>query len=221
MLGVMTTAERFVAELDALRTPDGIRMGSIFALAKTYRELAPADLADLLRSDVHEVRVGALSIMGKQAAHKKTSEARRKELFELYLANTPRIDTWDLVDLSAHHVVGAYLLDKPRDVLYSLARSELWFERRIAMFATLALVRDGQLDDTFALAELLAHDEEFYVQKVVGGMLREAGKHDRERLVAYLDEYAATVPRPLLRDAIEHLSPELRAHYLGLKRATP
>lgn len=216
----MTTAERFVTELEALRTPQGIRMGAIFALAKTYRELAPSEIASLLLSDIHEVRVGALSIMGKQAAHPKTSSARRAELYELYLANTSRIDTWDLVDLSAHHVVGAYLLDKPRDVLYSLARSTRWYERRIAVYATLALIRKGDLDDIFALAEILAHDEEFYVQKAVGGMVREAGKHDRARLLAYLDAYAATVPRPLLRDAIEHLAPDLRAHYLGLRRAS-
>jgi 3-methyladenine DNA glycosylase AlkD len=220
MLGAMTTtAERFVADLEALRTPQGIRMGAIFKLAGAYRELPPAEIAKLLRSDVHEIRVGALSIMGKQAAHKKTSQARRKELYELYLAHTSRIDTWDLVDLSAHHVVGAYLLDKPREVLYTLARSEHWWERRIAVYATLALIRRGDLDDIFALAEILAHDPEFYVQKAVGGMVREAGKHDRARLLAYLDAHAATVPRPLLRDAIEHLEPEQRQHYLGLRRA--
>jgi 3-methyladenine DNA glycosylase AlkD len=93
--------------------------------------------------------------MGKQATRKQTPERRRKELYELYLRRTERINDWDLVDISAHHVVGGYLLDKPRDVLYELARSPRWWERRVAMCATLAFVRRGDLDDTFALAEIL------------------------------------------------------------------
>jgi 3-methyladenine DNA glycosylase AlkD len=162
--------------------------------------------------------------MGKQATRTQTPERRRKELYELYLRRSDQINDWDLVDISAHQVLGGYLLDKPRDVLYELARSPRWWERRIAMFATLAFVRRGDLDDTFALAELLLHDEHDLVQKVVGGMLREAGKHDRARLLRFLDTHAATAPRVLLRDAIEHLDPEQRAHYLGLKtqaRRTP
>jgi 3-methyladenine DNA glycosylase AlkD len=113
--------------------------------------------------------------MGKQASRTRTPERRRKELYELYLRRSDRINDWDLVDLSAHHVVGGYLLDKPRDVLYELARSPRWWERRIAMFATLAFVRAGDLDDTFALAEVLVHDSHDLVRKVVGGLLREAG----------------------------------------------
>jgi 3-methyladenine DNA glycosylase AlkD len=128
-----------------------------------------------------------------------------------------QVNAWDLVDRSAHQVLGAWLLDKPRDVLHQLARSPRWWERRIAVFATLAFVRKGDLDDTFALAELLVHDEHDLVRRVVGGMLREAGKHDRARLLGFLDAHAATAPRVLLRDAIEHLDPQHRAHYLNLK----
>jgi 3-methyladenine DNA glycosylase AlkD len=157
--------------------------------------------------------------MGKQATRKQTPERRRRELYELYLRRTDRINDWDLVDISAHQVIGGWLLDKPRDVLYRLARSPRWWERRIAMFATLAFVRAGDLDDTFALAELLVHDNHDLVQKVVGGMLREAGRHDRARLLGFLDTHAATAPRLLLllRDVIEHLEPEQRAHYLDLR----
>jgi 3-methyladenine DNA glycosylase AlkD len=155
--------------------------------------------------------------MGKQASRKRTPERRRKELYELYLRRTERINDWDLVDISAHQVVGGYLLDKPRDVLYELARSPRWWERRVAMFATLAFVRRGDLDDTFTLAEILVHDEHDLVQKVVGGMLREAGKHDRARLLRFLDTHAAAAPRVLLRYAIEHLDPEQRAHYLSMQ----
>jgi 3-methyladenine DNA glycosylase AlkD len=155
--------------------------------------------------------------MGNQASRKRTPERRRKQLYELYLRRSDRINDWDLVDISAHQVVGGYLLDKPRDVLYQLARSPHWWERRIAMFATLAFVRAGDLDDTFALAEVLVHDSHDLVQKVVGGLLREAGKRDRARLLGFLDSYAATAPRVLLRDAIEHLDQAQRAHYLNLK----
>jgi 3-methyladenine DNA glycosylase AlkD len=234
------TADAFLTRLEALSSPGeraklgryvtagegadptadvalGVRMGDVFALAKEFIDLPPDQIDQLLASPIHQVRAGALSIMGKQASRKRTPERRRKELYELYLRRIDQINDWDLVDLSAHQVVGGWLLDKPRDVLYELARSPRWWERRIAMFATLAFVRRGDLDDTFALAEVLVHDGHDLVRKVVGGMLREAGKHDRARLMGFLDTYAATAPRVLLRDAIEHLDPEQRAHYLGLK----
>jgi DNA alkylation repair enzyme len=234
------TAEAFLAKLEALASPVerdniqryfnagedadptadvvlGVRMGEVFALAKEFIDLPPDQLDRLLASPIHQVRAGGLSVMGKQASRTRTPERRRKELYELYLRRTDRINDWDLVDISAHQVVGGWLLDKPRDVLYQLARSPRWWERRIAMFATLAFVRRGDLDDTFTLAELLVHDGHDLVQKVVGGMLREAGKHDRARLLGFLDTYAATAPRVLLRDAIEHLGPEQRAYYLRLR----
>jgi 3-methyladenine DNA glycosylase AlkD len=210
----------FNAGEGAERTADvvlGVRMGEVFKLAKEFIDLPPEQIDQLLASSIHEARAGGLRIMGNQASRKRTPERRRKELYELYLRRSDRINDWDLVDISAHQVVGGYLLDKPRDVLYQLARSSRWWQRRIAMFATLAFVRTGDLDDTFALAEMLVHDEHDLVRKVVGGMLREAGKHDRARLLRFLDTHAAAAPRVLLRDAIEQLDPEQRAHYLGLK----
>jgi hypothetical protein len=239
-MATQTTAQALLAELEARSSPAdrdklrryfragagadptadvvlGVRMGEVFALAKEFIDLPPDQLDRLLASPIHEARAGGLSIMGKQASRKQTPERRRQELYQLYLRRSDRINDWDLVDISAHHVVGGWLLDKPRDVLYELARSPRWWERRIAVFATLAFVRKGDLDDTFALAELLVHDPHDLVQKVVGGMLREAGKHDRARLLRFLDTHAATAPRVLLRDAIEHLDPAQRAHYLNLR----
>jgi 3-methyladenine DNA glycosylase AlkD len=218
MTGTQHTAVQFAAQIEALRAPAGrdrVRMADVFALAKQFIDLPSTEIDKLLDSDVHLVRVGALSIMGKQAARKKTPDDARADLFALYLRRTDRINTWDLVDVSAHHVVGGYLRDKPRDVLYRLARSPHWWERRIAMMATLAFVRTGDLDDAFALAEILVADPHEFVQTVVGGMLREAGKHDRARLLAFLDRHAAAAPRVLLRYAIEHLDSQQRAHYLG------
>jgi 3-methyladenine DNA glycosylase AlkD len=220
MTGSELSGARFAERIVALGGPAGRpRMGDVFALAKQFIDLPVTEIDKLLDSEVHAVRVGAVSIMGKQAARRKTPEHVRKELFDLYLRRTDRINTWDLVDVSAHQVVGGYLLEKPRDVLYRLARSQRWWERRIAMFATMPFVRAGDLDDTFALAEILVADRHEFVQTVVGGMLREAGKRDLGRLLAFLDRYAATAPRVLLRYAIEHLDPQQRAHYLSLAKA--
>ena len=210
------TAERFVARLGALPTP--VRMGDIFALAREFIDLPLDDIDQLLRSPEHHQRVAALSIMGKQFTRKATTDARRTELYELYLRRTDRINTWDLVDLSGHHIVGGYLFDKPRTVLYELARSGDWWERRLAIFATLHFVRKGEVDDTFAIAEILVNDQEDYVNKAVGGLLREAGKSDRARLIDFLDRHAATAPRVTLRFAIEHFDPALRKHYLMLHK---
>jgi 3-methyladenine DNA glycosylase AlkD len=213
------TAAAFIAELESKRSDRGrVPMREIVALATRYIEMDPEEIEKLLEEPAHEARIGAVSVMGKQATRKRTSETRRAELYELYLRRTDRIDTWDLVDVSAHHVVGGYLADKDRRVLYRLARSKSWWERRIAMFATLHFIRKGELDDTFALAEILAEDEHEFVQTVTGGMLREAGKQDRARLHAFLEENAARMPRRALRDAVEKLKPDERAHYRGLGR---
>ncbi|MBC6462872.1 DNA alkylation repair protein [Actinomadura sp. HBU206391] len=225
MTGSPLTAARFAESIEALSIPPGrdrVRMRDVFALAERFIDLPIAEIDRLLDSHVHEIRVGALSIMGKRSARKGTPDVTRRELLELYLRRVDRIDTWDLVDVSAHQVIGGYLLDRPRDVLYRLARSPRWWERRIAMQATLTFVRAGDLDDTFALADILISDEHDKVHTVVGGMLREAGKHDRDRLLGFLDRHAATAPRVLLRYTIEHLEPERRAHYLALgKRRAP
>jgi 3-methyladenine DNA glycosylase AlkD len=214
------TAKAFLEQLGSLASSgERLRMGQIFGLAKEYVDMAPGEIEKLLDASSHEARVGAVSIMGKQATRKRTTEERKRELYELYLRRTDRIDTWDLVDVSAHHVVGGYLFDKPRDPLYDLARSNDWWERRIAMFSTLHFVRKGDLDDTFALAEILAEDEHEMVQTVTGGMLREAGKHDRGRLLAFLDQHAASMSRRALRDAVEHLDKDLRAHYRSLGKS--
>ena len=210
------TAERFVARLGALPRP--VRMGDIFALAREFVDLSLDDIDRLLQSPEHHQRVGALSIRGKQFTRKATTEARRTELYELYLRRTDRINTWDLVDLSGHHVVGGYLFDKPRTVLYDLARTGEWWERRLAIFATLHFVRRGEVDDTFAIAEILINDHEDYVNKAVGGLLREAGKSDQAQLIDFLDRHAGTAPRVTLRYAIEHLDPPLRQHYLKLHK---
>ena len=236
------SAERFVKELEAHRSPEeakkylryfktgegeygegdefmGVRMGQVFALATEFIDMPPDEIEKLFESKIHEVRAGALSIMDKQGRRKKTPESRRKELFDLYLRCTDRIDNWDLVDLGAPYVVGRYLFDKPRDVLYELARSENVWERRTAMVATSYFIRQGDVAETFEIAEILLHDDHDLIHKTARGCVREAGKKDRQQLLRFLDKYAATMPRTMLRYAIEHLDKEQRAHYLSMEKA--
>jgi 3-methyladenine DNA glycosylase AlkD len=189
-------------------------MRHIFALAKESIGMDPAQIEALLEASDHESRVGAVSVMDFQARSRRTSKSRLGELFQLYVRRHDLINTWDLVDRAAPSVVGGYLFDKPRDQLYVLARSADWWERRTAIVATYFFIRRGDLDDTFAIGDLLAHDPEDLVQKAVGGWVREAGKRDRARLLEFLDRNAPTMPRTALRYAIEHLDPEARKHYL-------
>lgn len=195
----------------------GVRMGTVFALAKEFIDLPPGELERLLESDVHEVRAGALSVMDKQARRKRTPPDRREQLYDLYLRRHDRIDNWDLVDLAAPYVVGGHLAGKPRDPLYELARSGNRWERRTAVVATAYFIRTGEVDDTFAIAELLIADPEDLIHKATGGWLRAAGDQDRERLLAFLDRHAPAMPRVMLRYAIEHLDPTQREHYRALR----
>jgi 3-methyladenine DNA glycosylase AlkD len=229
-------AERFIERLEAHRSPDhlekyqrsfrsgeddefiGVRMGQVFALAKEFIEMPPDEIEKLLESPVHEVRVGAVSIMDWQARSKKTPESRRKELYDLYIRRHDRINNWDLVDRSAPYVVGGYLFDKPRDILYKLARSKSTWERRTAIVSTGYFIRSGEVADTFKIAEMLLDDGQDLIHKATGWMLREAGKRDRPQLLRFLDQHAPSMPRTALRYAIEHLDNEQRAHYLGMKK---
>jgi 3-methyladenine DNA glycosylase AlkD len=197
----------------------GLAMGTIFNLAKEFVDLPIGEVEALLDTPIYEARVGALSIMDKKARRKRTGEHERRGLYELYLRRMDRIDDWGLVDLGAQYVIGGYLDDKPRDVLYRLARSPNLWERRTAIWATMYFVRQGDTDDMYAIAELLVDDPEHFVQTVVGGMLRTAGDHDGDRLRAFLDAHAATMPRTALRYSIEHLDRAERDHYLSPAQA--
>jgi 3-methyladenine DNA glycosylase AlkD len=212
---VDATADGFLARLHALQRPIG--MGQVFALAKELIGMPLDEVERLLESDDHLAKVGAVSVMDFQARDRKTTAERKQALFDLYLRRHDRIDTWDLVDRSAIWVVGEHLRDKPRAVLDDLARSERPMERRTAILATFAFIRRDDLDDAYRIAELLVEDPEDLVHKAVGWMLREAGKRDESRLRAFLDRHAPTMPRVMLRYAIEKLDPEVAAHYRGLK----
>ena len=198
----------------------GVRMGQVFTLAKEFITMTPDEIEKLLDNKIHEVRAGACSIMDKQARSKKTTPERRKELYDLYLRRHDRINNWDLVDVCCIHVIGGYLFDKPRRVLYKLARSKNMWERRTSIVSTAYFIRQSQLDDTYKIAELLVGDKEDLVHKATGWMLRFAGDKDRPRLLKFLDQYAATMPRVALRYSMEHFDKKQRDYYLGLKKSS-
>jgi 3-methyladenine DNA glycosylase AlkD len=212
------TAAAFLARLEAPTAPVG--MGQVFALAKEHVAMPMDEIEKLLESSNHLAKVGGVSVMDFQARDRRLPAAQRHALFDLYIRRHDRIDTWDLVDRSAIWVVGEYLRDKPRDVLDDLARSGRPMERRTAILSTFAFIRHGDLDDAYRIAELLVDDPEDLVHKAVGWMLREAGKRDEARLFAFLDRHAASMPRVMLRYAIEKLDPDVAARYRGLKRAS-
>jgi 3-methyladenine DNA glycosylase AlkD len=195
----------------------GVRMGDIFQTSKEFLDIPVDEIEKLIDSPIYEARTGALSIMGKAAGEKKVSPERLKELYDLYIRRHDRIDDWGLVDLGAYQVVGRYLEDKPRDILYELARSDDWWKRRTAIVATAAFIKKGEVGDTFKISEMLLNDSEDLVHKGAGWMLRYAGDKDREGLLGFLEKYAAKMPRVMLRYAIEKLDKEQREHYLGLK----
>ena len=186
----------------------GVTVPKSRSVARNHLDASPATLGSLLASPWHEARLCALLIMVGQAA--KADDRRRKELFDFYLAHTDRINNWDLVDISAPAIVGGYLADKPRDTLYKLAESQSLWENRIAIVATITFMRNGELDDTFALASKLMGHSHDLMHKAVGWMLREAGKRDPGRLTAYIEANRAAMPRTTLRYAIERFTAEER-----------
>src|SRR5688572_15306622 len=199
----------------------GVKMGNLFALGKEFRDMPVDQIEKLMESPIHEVRAGAMSIMGQCAKVNKCSDERLKELYDLYLRRHDRINNWDLVDLAAYYVVGKYLEDKPRKILYKLARSKNMWERRTAILATAHFIlKLKETDDTFKIAEMLLTDKEDLVHKATGWMLRTAGDKDRKRLLDFLDKHAATMPRVLLRYSIEKLDKDQREHYMRMKRAS-
>jgi 3-methyladenine DNA glycosylase AlkD len=195
----------------------GVRMGSLFKLSEEFIEMESQEIEKLLDSPIHEIRAGAVSIMNKQGRSKKTSDTRRKELFDLYMSRHDRINNWDLVDLGAAYVVGRYLFDKSRKILYKLAGSKNIWERRTAIVSTSYFLTKKQVDDTFGIAELLIDDNEDLIHKAAGGWIRQAGKTDRKRLLEFLDRHAATMPRTFLRYAIEHLDKKQKEYYMSMR----
>ncbi|MFJ6169400.1 DNA alkylation repair protein [Micromonospora orduensis] len=190
-----------------VRVPDQRRVA-----ARHWRSLSLAETADLLRDGVHEERLTALFVLVRKFTG--ADEDERGEIVRLVLANTDRINNWDLVDSCAPYIVGPWLLDRDRGVLDELAASPLVWDRRIAVMATFAFIRAGDFRWTFRLADRLLRDPHDLVHKAVGWMLREVGNRDRAAEEAFLADRHRVMPRVMLRYAIEKFEPERRRRYL-------
>ena len=193
----------------------GIRVPVIRQIAKANRHAQSKTVLSLLRSSIHEERLLALILLTLQ--YQKGDEDERDAIYELYLANTEYINNWDLVDCSAHKIVGHYLLDRKRTVLHRLAKSKCLWERRIAIFSTYTFIHADDFDDTFVIADKLLDDPEDLIHKAVGWMLREVGNRDRKAEEAFLKSRYKRVPRTMLRYAIEKFPEVRRKKYLSGK----
>jgi 3-methyladenine DNA glycosylase AlkD len=198
----------------------GIKVPVTRAVVKDcWKQLDFPALEACVGSEFHEVRLAALLALVEIFKHSKKSPVRpgmtQQACVDFYLAHTERINNWDLVDLSCYPLLGEWLLDKDRTLLYELARSgnTLW-EQRIGIVSTMTFVRHGQLEDTFAIADILLHHPHDLIHKAVGWLLREAGKKDKAALVAYLQPRYQGMPRTMLRYAIEKFPEAERQQYL-------
>jgi len=208
-------AARFFKGNDSKTKSFGVKFGDVFKVAKTFIQMPLSEIEKLLESDLYEVRMGAVSIMDFKARQKKLPEEERKELFDLYLNRHDRLNNWDFVDRASYNVIGRYLENKPRDILYTLALSKNVWERRTAIVSTYHFIKQGDLDDTFKIAEILLHDKHDLINKAVGSWIREAGKKDVSRLKYFLDNHATSMPRVTLRYAVEKLSKTDKERYMS------
>ncbi|PIR88161.1 MAG: DNA alkylation repair protein [Candidatus Harrisonbacteria bacterium CG10_big_fil_rev_8_21_14_0_10_45_28] len=195
----------------------GLNNPKMRALAKKYSSLNLADITDLLHSPFHEERQIALFILVSQ--FQKGDAKIQKRIYLFYLKNTRYINNWDLVDLSAHKIVGQYLLTRPKkqNILIKLARSKNLWKKRIAIISTAAFISQKQFTLTFKIADILLHDDHDLIHKAVGWMLREVGNRDQKAEENFLKTRYKTMPRTMLRYAIEKFPEPLRQAYLKSK----
>lgn len=186
------------------------------ALKEHKNELTTKAAVTLLQSKYHEERL--LGVLILVYLYKKSDEKNKKVIFDIYLKNTDRINNWDLVDSSASYIVGEYLLNRDRKIIYRLAKSKSLWERRVTIILTLYFIKNGDYKDTFLICEMLMNDKEDLIHKACGWMLREVGKScGIETLNIFLEKHANKMPRTMLRYALEKHNEKERNKYLGIK----
>ena len=181
-------------------------------IAKEFANLPLSEIKKLLYSKIHEERLCALLILVAKFAMANLAE--KKEIFDFYIKHVRQVNNWDLVDLSAPRIVGGYLLDKPKNILYKFVRSKNLWEKRIAIVSTYTFIKNGEYQDTLKIAEILMHDRHDLIHKAVGWMLREVGKKSNKILKAFLKKFKTKLPRTTLRYAIERFPEKERKEYL-------
>ena len=190
----------------------GIRVPALRKLAKEYKDLPPEEALPLLQSPYHEERLFALILFVNAFA--QGDETIQKKIYDLYMANTRYINNWDLVDISAPNIVGAFLMERSKKPLYQLVKAKSLWGRRIAMLATFYFIRSNKFADTLKIAGILLQDKEDLIHKAVGWMLREVGKRDIEYAESFLQKYCQVMPRTMLRYAIEKFTQSKRQMFL-------
>ena len=190
----------------------GVRVPDLRKLVKEYQDISLKRVMQFLKSSIHEERMFALLILiGK---YSKGNEAVKKKIYDLYLQNTKFINSWDLVDGSAQHIVGAFLMDKSKEPIYRLAKSKNLWERRIAILSTFYFIKHDNYSETLNISKILLTDEQDLIHKAVGWMLREIGKRDMLTEEIFLKKYYKRMPRTMLRYAIEKFPESKRKKYL-------
>ncbi|MFY9226124.1 MAG: DNA alkylation repair protein [Blastocatellia bacterium] len=190
----------------------GIRVPQLRQLAKEYKNIELVEIVELLKSSFHEERALGLFIL--VLIFQKANETLQQEIYNLYLNNTSFINNWDLVDVSASHIVGKYLTNKDKDILYQLAKSNSLWERRISIIATYYFIKNNDFTDTLKISEILLKDKEDLIHKAVGWMLREVGKKNLKAEEDFLAIHYKIMPRTMLRYAIEKFPENVRQQYL-------
>ena len=190
----------------------GISVPDVRSVARRYIDMGLEDVESLLNSQIHECRLAALLVLSEK--FKKAAPEDQSDIYELYLKNAKKVNNWDLVDLSAHHIVGEYLQERKKDMLYTLAKSNNLWARRISIVATYAFIRKDKFDETLKIAEMLLNDKHDLIHKAVGWMLREVGKRDQEAEERFLRKHCKTMPRTALRYAIEKFGQKKKKFYM-------
>jgi 3-methyladenine DNA glycosylase AlkD len=190
----------------------GVRVPELRRLAKEFKDLASREIQGLLRSEVHEERLVALLILVRN--YPKADQQAQKRIYGLYMGHLRFVNNWDLVDVSAEHVVGAFLRDKDKSPLYRLARSKDLWERRVSVLATFHYIKRNEFSETLKIARMLLLDEEDLIHKAAGWMLREVGKRDLAVEEKFLKTHYLKMPRTMLRYAIERFPEPKRQRYL-------
>jgi 3-methyladenine DNA glycosylase AlkD len=238
MTAVASTAQAFIAELQKHANPEdaeflrgyfkggaaadvfiGVRAPVTQKVCKGFKDLPAAQVQKLFDSKVHEHRQAAVILLAQR--YKKADQAERDAIFDLYMKNVRkgRVNTWDIVDMSAEYIVGPHEEPTDRKLLTELAHSKDIWQRRVAIMSASYFVKRGDPDTTLELAEILVSDPEDLIQKAVGWQLREVGKRcDKNLLVSFLDNHAATMPRTALRYSVEHFTPAEKKHYMELAK---
>ena len=190
----------------------GIVVPKTREIARKYIEIDLNVIEELLKSKIHEERLVSLMILVEK--YNKSDDKNKKLIADFYIKNAKKVNNWDLVDLSAPKILGNYLFDKDKSILYKLAKSENLWEKRISIVSTHAFIRNNQFSDTIKIAEILLNDKHDLIHKAVGWMLREMGKKDEKELTKFLDENYKKIPRTALRYSIERLDEKKKKFYM-------